>query len=285
MIPAMDPAMDPGPSPSSASALARERFDAHAGSRLRGALLAPLTLVWALLASLIVAIIAVIAPRWFKRRGWFLVNLWGRLPLWWHGIRVELHGREQLQAPGPRIVLFNHVSVLDLFVLSAISPPNVVVVYKEEFKRVPGIGRALRALNCIPVDRSDPERSRESMTAAGERLRETGGLLLIAPEGTRSRKGGLQAFKLGAFHMAIQTGAPLVPLIMRGIEQVSPIGSVLIRPGRIRVDLLPPIDPTGWTPETVRDHAQAVRTVFLEYLDPAIPCRTPAAVLPDKGAR
>ena len=258
-------AMDSGHSTPTAP---RERFDAHAGSRLRGALFAPLTLVWALLAALLVALVALIAPRWFKRRGWSLVNLWGRAPLWWHGIRVEQHGREHLVAPGPRIVLFNHVSVLDLFVLSSIAPPNVVVVYKQEFKKVPGIGRALRALNCIPVDRSNPERARETMTAAGERLRETGGLLMIAPEGTRSRKGGLQEFKLGAFHMAIQTGAPLGPLVMRGIEQVSPIGSILIRPGRVRVDLLTPIEPEGWAAETVRDHAKAVRAVFLKYLDP-----------------
>lgn len=252
------------------SAQARpEPFDARPGSRVRGALLAPVTLVWALLAALLVAVVAIIAPRWFARNGWSLVHLWGRVPLWWHGIRVEQHGREHLDRPGAKILLFNHVSVLDLFVLSSIAPEHVVVIYKQEFRKVPGIGRALRALDCIPVDRSDPERARASMEAAADRLRESGGTLMMAPEGTRSREGGLQEFKLGAFHLALQTGAPLIPLIMRGIDQVSPIGSILLRSGRVRVDFLEPIEPTGWTPESVRDHAQAVRTEFLRYLDPA----------------
>lgn len=249
----------------------RPHFEAHAGSRLRGALLAPLTLLWALFAALAVALVAVIAPRWFARSGWSLVRLWGRVPLLWHGIKVEQHGREHLERPGAKIVLFNHVSVLDLFVLSSIAPPHAVVIYKQEFRKVPGIGRALRALDCIPVDRTDPERARASMHAAAERVRASGATVMMAPEGTRSRQGGLQPFKLGAFHLAIDTGAPLIPLVMRGIDQVSPMGSILVRSGRVRVDFLAPIEPTGWQPETVREHAKAVRDVFLEYVAPVDP--------------
>ena len=108
------------------------------------------------------------------------------------------------------------------------------------------------------------------MAEAARRIRETESTLMMAPEGTRSRKGGLQEFKLGAFHLAIETGAPVIPLVMRGIEQVSPMGSLLVRPGRVRVDYLAPISPANWTPETVRDHARDVRAEFLRYLKPAL---------------
>jgi len=243
-------------------------WDAQTGSKLRGALLLPLTAVWAILASLAIAILATLFPRWFRRRGWCLVRLWGRVPLFWYGVRLEVSGAERLRAPGAKLVIFNHVSVLDLFVLAAVSPTNAVVIYKQEFRRVPGIGHALRGLGCIPVDRSNSERARESLAAAADLVRATGAAVMMAPEGTRSRKGGLQEFKLGAFHLAQQTGAPLVPLIMRGIEQVSPMRSLLVRSGRVAVDFLAPIDPSHWTPEEVRARANEVRGVFLEYLEP-----------------
>ncbi|MFT5150258.1 MAG: putative phosphoserine phosphatase/1-acylglycerol-3-phosphate O-acyltransferase, partial [Planctomycetota bacterium] len=90
-----------------------------------------------------------------------------------------------------------------------------------------------------------------------------------APEGTRSRRGGLQRFKLGAFHLATTTGVPIVPMIMRGVDRVLPMGSFIVRSGRIRVDYLPPIDPTGWELEEVREHADEIREQFLQYLPPA----------------
>ena len=247
-----------------------EPFDAHAGSRLRGVVCAPLTFLWAIGCALMIAIVAGVARGWFRQHGWSLVRLWGRWPLKWHGIHVEVHGQEHLESPGAKLLLFNHVSILDLFVLSANAPDHAVVIYKQEFKRVPGLGRALRALDCIPVDRSNQERALQTMAEAARRIRETESTLMIAPEGTRSRKGGLQEFKLGAFHLAIETGAPVIPLVMRGIEQVSPMGSLLVRPGRVRVDYLAPISPANWTPETVRDHARDVRAEFLRYLKPAL---------------
>ena len=245
-------------------------WDARPGGGLRGLLLLPLSALWMILASGFVAVVAVVVPGWFRRRGWWMVRAWGRVPLWWHGVRLEVTGAERLEAAGPRLVLFNHVSILDLFVLAATSPANTVVVYKQEFHKIPGIGHALKALGCIAVDRSDKERALASMSAAAERIRSEGCTVYIAPEGTRSRKGGLQEFKLGAFHLAVQTGAPLVPLIMRGIPAVLPMGSFRIRSGRVGVDLLEPIEPTGWTTEGVRDHAAEVREVFLEYLAPVV---------------
>ncbi|MDF1800600.1 MAG: lysophospholipid acyltransferase family protein [Planctomycetota bacterium] len=243
-------------------------WQAHPGSALRGALVLPLTAVWALFGSGFVAVVAVVFPRWFRRKGWWMVNLWGRLPLWWHGVKMQVTGRERQDGPGPRLVLFNHVSILDLFLLAANSPPNTVVIYKQEFHKIPGIGHALMALRCVPLDRSNQAAALESMSAAAERIRAEGSTVYIAPEGTRSRKGGLQRFKLGAFHMALETGAPMVPLVMRGIPEVMPMGSFLIRSGTVAIDYLEPIDPAGWTAERIREHAAEVREVFLDYLAP-----------------
>ena len=70
-----------------------EPFDAHAGSRLRGVVCAPLTFLWAIGCALMIAIVAGVARGWFRQHGWSLVRLWGRWPLKWHGIHVEVHGQ------------------------------------------------------------------------------------------------------------------------------------------------------------------------------------------------
>jgi 1-acyl-sn-glycerol-3-phosphate acyltransferase len=247
----------------------RRNWDAQKGSGLRGLVLLPLTILWAILGALFIAIVATVFSSWFKRKGWWMVRMWGRVPLWWHGIRLVVTCGERAHAPGAKLLLFNHVSVADLLVLASVSPDSAVVIYKQEFHKIPGIGHALKALGCIPVDRRNKESALASMAAAADRVRETEAAVMMAPEGTRSRKGGLQEFKLGAFHLAIQTGAPLVPLIMRGIEQVSPMGSPLIGSGVIAVDFLDPISVEGLERKDVRDLATRPRAVFLEYLDPA----------------
>ena len=246
----------------------RRKWDARKGSGLRGLVLLPLTFLWAILLAIFIAVVATVFQSWFRAKGWWLVRMWGRVPLWWHGIRLEVKGAERAHAPGAKLLLFNHVSIADLLVLASVSPPNAVVIYKQEFHKIPGIGHALKAVGCIAVDRRNKERALASMAAAAERVRKTGAAVMIAPEGTRSRRGGLQEFKLGAFHLAIQTGAPLVPLIMRGIEQLAPMGSLLISSGRIAVDFLEPIPVDGLERKDVRALADRTRAVFLEYLEP-----------------
>ena len=239
------------------------------GGRWRGVLfLLPLA-VFALGLAGLVGLLAAVSRR-FRERGFRpVVQLWGRVPLALLGIRLDVNGLEHRDAAGPKILLFNHVSVLDLFVLSALCPERPLVLYKKEFERIPGLGRAFTGLGMIPVDRSDHESALRSVESARERLRLEGASVMIAPEGTRSRQGGLQEFKLGAFHLAAGSGVPVVPLVMRGIESVLPMGSFLARSGVVRVDFLEPI-PTGhWKAAEVRDHAREVREVFLELLEAA----------------
>lgn len=230
----------------------------------------PLTFIWAVFFAMLVPITAVLAPKWFKKHGWWIPRTWGSVPLWWHGVKVDITGEENLDFEGARILLFNHVSLLDLLVLAKTCPEFSIVIYKEEFHKIPGVGAALRGLGSIAVNRKNHKAALASMKVAADRIRENGETVLMAPEGTRSRKGGLQKFKKGPFHLAIRTGAPVVPFIMRGVDQVLPMGSVWMRPGRVALDILPPISSEGWKQETIRDHATDVREVFLQYLEPEV---------------
>ena len=256
---------------------ATERWDARPGSRIRGYVAVVPLAVYAFGLAAWMLLIAAIAPATFRRKSRSLLHLWGRGGLWFFGIRLEARGLEHLDAPGARIVLFNHQSLLDLFVLGALWPRDAVVIYKQEFHKVPIIGRLMKTLDFIAVDRSDRESAIRSMHAAGVRIRERGDVLLVAPEGTRSRADGLLPFKRGPFHLATETGLPLVPFIMQGVRSLMPAGRLVARPGVLRVDVLAPISTKAWVDDELDAQMRQVREVFLEYVPGATGVKTRSA--------
>ena len=244
-------------------------FDPQAGGRLRGALMLLPVLIWAFGYMFWLLIVTLIAPNWLRRNNVSIIRRWGRVILAMLGIRVEVHGREHLQPDAPRLVLFNHVNVFDLVVLSAVWDEGCSVIYKKEFHKIPMMGRLMRFFGMIPIDRGNRERAVESMAEAAQMVRDKNKKVMIAPEGTRSHDGRLGAFKRGPFHLALETRAPVVPLIMRGLETLVPGLSKPPRTGVLRVDILPPIETEDWSRRTLDEHVEAVRQRFLEYLPDA----------------
>ena len=240
-----------------------------AGLPWRGALLAAPVALVLLLWSGAIGTFALLAPRVVRPRLGRWVRPWGRFGLAALGVRVELEGAEHLYADEPRLVLFNHVNVLDILLMAAIAPDRPLVLYKRELGRVPFLGWAFRATGMIAVDRADRERAIASVSEAGRRIREERGAVIMSPEGTRSRDGVLLPFKLGAFHLACTTGVPLVVLLLRGLEERLPPGAWFVRPGVLRVTAARPIDTSAWTPEEVRERADEVRARFLAGLGQA----------------
>jgi 1-acyl-sn-glycerol-3-phosphate acyltransferase len=247
------------------------RWNAQAGSRVRAALGFPFLVLFAFGSVACMVLLGFVAPATLHRSQRRFFHVWGRVALWLQGVRLTVHGREHLDGPGARLVFFNHQSVLDLFVMTALWPERGVVIYKQEFHRVPFIGRLLRALEMVPIDRSDRSRAIQELQAAGTRVRTRCELLFVAPEGTRSRKPGLGAFKRGPFHLATATGLPIVPLVMRGVRQVLPDGHLLARSGQLRVDILPPIPTGGWAESHLDEQIASVRAIYLRYLPDAAP--------------
>jgi 1-acyl-sn-glycerol-3-phosphate acyltransferase len=162
-----------------------------------------------------------------------------RMALWLSGIRLEVHGLEKI--PPGRAVIFmpNHQSNCDPPAMIVILPP-VRVMAKQEFFRVPVLGRGMRARGFIPVDRRNRERAIAAVEQAVAALK-AGHSFLAYPEGTRSPDGRLQTFKKGVFVMAIKSGAPIVPISVSGGNKIMPKGKFVIRPGRVRITIHDPI--------------------------------------------
>jgi 1-acyl-sn-glycerol-3-phosphate acyltransferase len=112
--------------------------------------------------------------------------------------------------------------------------------------RIPLLGTAMRLGKFVPVERgSRREAARESVAAAKAALR-SGLHVLFFVEGTRSEDGRLGAFKSGPFYLAMETGAPIVPIAISGTEKMMRKHSAAVTPGVAKIQVLPAIDPAGY---------------------------------------
>ena len=196
-----------------------------------------------------------------------LARVWSRWILGAAGVGVEYEGLEHVPRERACIFMVNHRSNLDIWALAPALPDATVFVAKRSLFRVPLIGSAMKAGGFIPLDRSRRSSALESLSIAARRLRE-GRPLVVFPEGTRSRDGSLGTFKKGAFHTALEAGAPIVPVAISGSRNLLPPGSVLVRSGRVRVRFGPPVDagtfPAAQIPDLVRTVRQAIASLLDE---------------------
>ncbi|MCH2101411.1 MAG: 1-acyl-sn-glycerol-3-phosphate acyltransferase [Planctomycetes bacterium] len=241
-------------------------FDPQPGGHLRGALMMIPALTWAFAYMFWMLVLSIVAPRYLRRKKVRMIRRWGMGILKILGIRIEVHGQEHLQVNASRIVLFNHVNVLDLAVLAAVWSEGCSVIYKKEFHKIPIMGRLMAFFGMIPIDRSNRERAVKSMSEAAKMAREQNKKVMVSPEGTRSRDGKLDIFKRGPFHLAMEAGAPVVPFIMRGLETLVSGHIKPPRTGVVRVDILDPISTENWTRKSLDSHVKEVRQIFLQYL-------------------
>lgn len=162
------------------------------------------------------------------------------------GIRVQADWRAPLDPRRRYIFLSNHVSNLDPPVLLPLLPTRVSVFIKRSLLKIPMLGWGMQLADFIPVDRDGrTESAIESVQAAAQVLRS--GLSIVSfVEGTRSRDGRLQPFKKGPFYLAMETGAPVIPVSIYGTETMMRKGSVRIFPGTAHVIFHPPLEPANY---------------------------------------
>ena len=173
--------------------------------------------------------------RCFRRLGVALARL--------HGSSVRVRTDAALEASGPYVVVSNHQSLADVPVLCHL-PWEMKWLAKRELFRVPVVGWMMRMAQDIPVDRR--HRARAAALRKAQRTLEQGCSVMVFPEGTRSRDGGVGAFHDGAFHLAIRAGVPVLPVAVLGARDCLPRASWRMgRPRAIEVRVFPPIATEG----------------------------------------
>jgi 1-acyl-sn-glycerol-3-phosphate acyltransferase len=188
------------------------------------------------------------------------------------GVRVMLEGRERLDRTRGCIFMSNHVSNLDPPALIPLIPNRVSVLTKKEVFRIPVLGWAMRMASFVPIERSDREKAIESIGRAAKVLR-SGISMMIFVEGTRSPDGRLLPFKKGPFHLAAETGAPIIPVTIVGSRDLLPKGKLVLRPGVVRIVFHPPIDPAAYSDKETL--IAAVRDAIASALPPDMRLNVP----------
>ena len=182
------------------------------------------------------------------------------------GLDLDVRGREHLWKRRPAIFMFNHQSNADMLIMASLVRRDIVGVGKRELKNLPVIGPLMGASGVVFIDRSDRKAAIETMKPLVHAMQEEGKSLVIAPEGTRAPTRKLGAFKKGGFHVAIQSGIPIVPVVIHNSGDISPKGERIFRSGTVQVDVLPAVDTTSWSIQTIDEHIAEVRNLFLNTL-------------------
>lgn len=234
---------------------------------LRRTLYPLLILLWSALFLPLVILAGVLT---LGQLGHRLMNVfcgpWGRVMLWISGVRLRVVGAEHLRAGRSCVLVVNHRSFLDMQAIAALNPPGVTALVKREFAYIPLLGQAMWAMGLVFVDRKNPARARASLDAVRAQMRAHPRTVLIFPEGTRSRDGSLQPFKLGAFRLAMETGAPIVPAVLYNTWELHPPHRLLPRGGEIVCEVHPAISPEGWTEAELPARAEALRAEYARWL-------------------
>ncbi len=233
-------------------------------SRPIAALHVALIMAWTVSATFVLGVVAVWVSV-FSRSGNLvhrIARLWGRSILLVSGVRVAVRGREHLDPGTPCIFMANHQSNYDIPVLLGHLPVQFRWLAKAELFRIPLFGRAMRGAGYIPIDRRNRAAAFQSLGEAAAKIR-AGASIVIFPEGTRSPDGELKSFKKGGFALALQAGAPVVPVAISGTREVMAKGSLWIRPGRVTVTIGKPIPVAGGAFPNKEALMEAVRRAIL----------------------
>jgi len=191
--------------------------------------------------------------------------IWGDLAISLAGIDLRVEGEANLWLERPAVFLFNHQSALDPLLMLKLVRRDLTAVGKIELRRNPVFGPLFAAAGIVFVDRSDTKAAIDALAPAVQALKQ-GRSLVIAPEGTRSPTPRLGRFKKGAFHMAMQAGVPIVPVVFRNVLDAFPKDAAIVRPATIEAVVLPPIQTRGWTVEGLDDEIEKIRNRYLEIL-------------------
>ncbi len=193
-------------------------------------------------------LVVVVSPFMSQRRVYWLCAGWlrtavrgGEIIL---GIRNRITGMENLpQGEGdPAVLLVKHQSTWETFLMPAIMPHPLAYVFKRELLRIPFFGWAIGRLDMIHIDRSKGSEAFNKVVQQGKRLTQQGVWVIMFPEGTRIPRGEKGKYRSGGTRLAIECGAPVVPIAVTSAK-VWPRKAFVKRPGVVDISIGPPIVP------------------------------------------
>jgi putative phosphoserine phosphatase/1-acylglycerol-3-phosphate O-acyltransferase len=195
----------------------------------------------------------------------FFTSQWSRLLMTTIGIDTNVLGAENLTAQRPAVFIFNHRNQADPLIAGRLISDNFTSVGKKELEKDPIMGTIGKMMDAAFIDRDDPKAAVESLRKI-EELARKGLSVLIAPEGTRLDTTEVGPFKKGPFRIAMTTGIPIVPIVIRNAEVIAERNSSTFNPGTVDIAVFPPIPVDDWTSDNLEERIAEVRQLYLDTL-------------------
>ncbi len=227
-----------------------------------------LALAVAPVLTIIISIWAVIWVNLFKATPEMVQVLpknWGRIIAACSGVEVKVVGGEHLKPGKPYIFAANHLSQFDIFALQGFLNVDFRWMAKKELFQIPVFGAGLLKAGHIPVDRSKGRQALKSLYEAADIIA-AGTSVIVFPEGTRSKDGNLQPFKSGAMVLAIKAGVPIVPVAISGTHEVLPKGKLLVKGGKVQIQIGEPIETSEYNPKQKQELASRLQDEVAQML-------------------
>ncbi|SPO31876.1 related to SLC1 - 1-acyl-sn-gylcerol-3-phosphate acyltransferase [Ustilago trichophora] len=183
------------------------------------------------------------------------------------GIRFIVEGEEHFSSTSPAVVVGNHQTAMDILYLGRIFPGHASIMAKKELQYVPLLGQFMSLSGAVFINRKNLKDSIKAFQQVGETMNRKKLSLWIFPEGTRSGLAtpDLLPFKKGAFHLAIQAGVPVIPVVCENYNRLFDSKS-RFESGTIRIKVLPPIPASHLTAQDAAHLTESVRTQMLTEL-------------------
>lgn len=174
-----------------------------------------------------------------------VARAWGRMWCRAAGVELVVEGLEHIDPKSSYVIVSNHRSAFDIFAHFAALPVPIRFLAKAELFKIPLFGLAMKRIGMVEVDRGAGRAAHQAINEGARRTMGRGWSLMIYPEGTRPRDGVMLPFKKGAFSIARNVRAPIVPTAIIGSGEVWKPKTKLIRSGQITVKIMPPISTDG----------------------------------------
>lgn len=182
------------------------------------------------------------------------------------GLKLNIKGKEHLVPERPCVVIFNHQSQADGIIIMKLLKNSFAGIGKDSLVKFPLIGDAYVYAGIVPIDRANSQSAIEAMQPLVDVIKNDGRSVALAPEGTRSIGTKPGTFKKGAFHIAMQAGVPVLPIVIHNGIDAQPKGEFIYRSSEIDIEILPPVSSDDWTKESLNKVVNDVRNQFLTAL-------------------
>lgn len=167
--------------------------------------------------------------------------------------------------PEPAVYIINHSSTLDILTILALGLPRVRFVAKWQLQYNPIFFILGRLTGQVFIRREKSEKAIETLKKNVDRIRRNNLTVMLAPEGSRKHPGVIGPFKKGPFRMAMDLQYPIVPIYFEGNHELSTDDFLITKSGTCTAHIYPAIDTTGWKLDTIDDHINNVRNLYLGW--------------------